>query len=219
MMGDPGVPSGRPDDSGRNSHPSHGGHPSGLQPASAARERRRGRWRLLVPVLTGVATLTFLLGFGLTRDPTVLRSTLVGARAPSFDLPSLDGSGAGVRLADLRGNVVVVNFWASWCVDCRIEHPALVAAWDRFRDQGVVFLGIPFQDSTEGSRTYLREVGDEWPQLADPGSRTALAFGVYGVPETFILGPDGRVAYRHLGAISYEVLVARIGELLERRTA
>src|SRR2546425_13183383 len=118
-------------------------HPSTLEPTRPG--RRRNRWVLGGAVLGGVALLTMLLAFGLSRDPTVIKSPLVGRDAPDFLLRTLDGRGT-VRLSQFSGQVVVINFWASWCVDCRVEHPALTAAWDRYRDQSVVFLGIAFGD-------------------------------------------------------------------------
>jgi cytochrome c biogenesis protein CcmG/thiol:disulfide interchange protein DsbE len=157
--------------------------------------------------------LAGVLGFGLSRDPGVLRSPLVGRPAPGFSLRTLDGEDV-VRLSDLRGQVVVVNFWASWCQACRVEHPALVEAWERYRDQGVVFLGITFQDPPSASRAYLEELGGGWPILEDPGSVAAIAFGVFGVPETFVIGKDGRVGDRHVGPVGYEGLAAEIDRML-----
>lgn len=168
---------------------------------------------VLAAVLGGVALLTLLLSFGLSRDPTVIRSALIGRRAPDFALRTLDGSGT-VRLSDLRGKVVVINFWASWCADCRIEHPNLAGAWQRYRDSGMVLLGVAFQDRPSASRAYLAEFGGDWPQLSDPGSRTALAYGVYGVPETFVIGADGRVAFKQIGPVSYDRLSEQITALL-----
>src|SRR5438094_2085435 len=185
-------------------------HPSTLEPT---RPRRRNRWVLVGGLLGGIALLTMLLAFGLSRDPTVIKSPLLGKPAPDFSLRTLAGSDT-VELSQFRGQVVVINFWASWCVDCRVEHPALTAAWDRYRDQGVVLLGIAFQDRASDSRAYLTELGGDWPQLLDPGERTALAFGVYGVPETFVVGPDGRVAYKRVGAVAYADLTDEIERLL-----
>jgi cytochrome c biogenesis protein CcmG/thiol:disulfide interchange protein DsbE len=187
-------------------------HPSGLD-AAPGRRRRRNRWVALGAVLGGVALLTLLLSFGLSRDPTVIRSALIGRPAPDFALRNLDGSGT-VRLSDLRGQVVVINFWASWCADCRIEHSNLAGAWQRYRDRGMVLLGVAFQDRPSASRAYLAELGGDWPQLSDPSSRTALAYGVYGVPETFVIGPDGRVAFKQIGAVSYDRLSEQITSLL-----
>src|SRR5439155_8830283 len=108
-------------------------HPTALSRSGASAPRRR-RWVLVGLVVGAVAALTALFGFGLTRDPSLVRPVLVGRPAPAFSLPSLSPGGSAVRLASLRGQVVVVNFWASWCADCRIEHPSLEAAWERYRD-------------------------------------------------------------------------------------
>src|SRR5436190_19105009 len=109
-----------------------GQHPSRLAPVA-----KRRRWMVLAAVVAAVGLLTALFAFGLSRDPTEIRSVLVGRPAPDFALTTLDRTRT-VRMADLRGEVVVINFWASWCAPCRQEHPALAAAWDRYRDQGVV---------------------------------------------------------------------------------
>ncbi len=185
------------------------GHPSGLVGAS----RRPTRWVLIGTVVAAITLLSSLLAFGLSRDPTLIRSPLVGRRAPDFTLPTLDGRGT-VRLADLRGRVVVVNFWASWCAACREEHPNLLAAWDRYRDHGVVLLGVDYQDSRRAALAYMAELGGDWPVLDDPGGRTGLVYGVYGVPETFFIGRDGVIAHKRVGASSYELLSDQIQRLL-----
>jgi cytochrome c biogenesis protein CcmG/thiol:disulfide interchange protein DsbE len=187
-------------------------HPSALDPGPA-RRRRRNRWLVVGAVVGGVALLTVLLSFGLSRDPTIIRSALIGHPAPGFALRTLDGSDT-VRLSDLHGQVVVVNFWASWCADCRIEHPDLEAAWQRYRDRGVVVLGVAFQDRPSASEAFVADIGASWPQLSDPGSRTALAYGVYGVPETFVIGPDGRIESKHIGPVDYGRLSDEITTLL-----
>ena len=175
----------------------------------------RRRTVFVAGVLAVVLALGATLGFGLTRDPRGVRSVLVGRPAPDFALPTLDGS-ATVRLSDLRGRAVVINFWASWCAECRVEHPALEAAWARYRDRGVVLLGIPFEDLPDASRAYVGELGGGWPILEDPGSRTGLAYGVFGVPETYFIDPGGTIVERHVGPVGYEDLTAGITRLLER---
>jgi cytochrome c biogenesis protein CcmG/thiol:disulfide interchange protein DsbE len=189
-------------------------HPAGLFP----RRRSSGRWSrwiFVAVVVAGVGLLTSLFAFGLSRDPTVIRSPLIGRRAPDFTLRTLD-SGGTIRLSDFRGQVVVVNFWASWCAACREEHPNLVAAWERYRDRGVVLLGIDYQDSRAAALAYMAELGGDWPVLDDPGGRTAIAYGVYGVPETFFIGRDGVIAYKRVGASSYQLLTDQIHRLLSR---
>jgi cytochrome c biogenesis protein CcmG/thiol:disulfide interchange protein DsbE len=139
------------------------------EPPAGERERRRSRWwwAALVPVVA----FAVLLASGLGRDPRALPDVIVGKAAPAFSLPALDASGP-VDLASLRGNVVVVNFWASWCVECRQEHPALLAAWDRYRERGVVFVGVDFEDSVTDARRYAADMGGDWPVVSDPGSKT-----------------------------------------------
>ena len=141
---------------------------------------------------------------------------MVGRRAPHFALPSIDGREV-VRLGSLRGQVVVVNFWASWCTDCLTEHPALAAAWRRFRDQGVTMLGVVYQDTASDAARFMRTLGGTWPQVTDPGDRVAIAYGVRGVPETFFIGPDGRIAAQHSGAVTYQILSGEISRLLGRK--
>ena len=208
-----------PDDAGRETSPAVGDpaggldhHPAAFAPG-VARGRRVSRWILISAVLVGVSLLTALLAFGLGRDPTVINSPLVGHTAPGFALRTLDGSRT-VRLADLRGRVVVVNFWASWCAACREEHPSLMAAWERYRDQGVVLIGVDYQDSKKAALQFMQEMGGDWPTVEDPGGRTALDYGVYGVPETFFIGLDGVIRHKTIGPSSYELLTDEIQRLM-----
>lgn len=169
-----------------------------------------------------------LLGFGLTRDPFVLASPLVGGPAPEFHLEVMEppelGPGARwrpprehpdtVRLADLKGGVAVLNFWASWCLACREEHAALSSTAAAYRDRAVRFFGVLYQDRPAAARSWIRQMGGQsYPTLLDPGSRTAIDFGVYGVPETYFIGRDGRIAAKHIGPISAETLRGRIDSL------
>lgn len=167
----------------------------------------------LLALAIGVAGLAALLGAGLRHDPTAIRSPLVGRTAPAFDLPRMNGTGR-VRLADLRGQVVVLTFWASWCAECRNEQVNLNAAWESYRDAGVVFVGVDFQDSEPDARAFLAETRTTWPVVTDTGSRTALAYGVYGVPETFVLSPSGQVVAKQLGEIRVPELSHQIDTLL-----
>ena len=188
--------------------------PSAAGPSLPSGPRRsRWWWAVLVPV----AAFAILLASGLGRDPHALPSELVGRTAPTFSLPSLEG-GAPIDLADLRGQVVVVNFWASWCLECREEHPALLAAWDRYRDHGVVFVGVDFEDGARDAQAYAEEMGGDWPLVTDPGSRAAISFGVFGVPETYVVAPDGTVAAKRIGAVDYGWLTDRIDHALRTGT-
>jgi cytochrome c biogenesis protein CcmG, thiol:disulfide interchange protein DsbE len=177
-------------------------------------EEKRRSHTLLVAVLVALALVAGLLTFGLTRDPTLIRSPLLGRLAPDFSLRTQGGD--PIRLSDLRGHVVVVNFWASWCIPCREEHPDLLAAWNRYRDHGLVLLGVIYQDSPGNARQFMQENGGDWPILEDPGGEVSIDYGVYGAPETFFIGPDGRIADKRVGASSFEQLSNRISGLLER---
>jgi len=181
----------------------------------AARARRPREWVPLAAVAIVVTLFAGLLATGLGRDPTAISSPLIGRTAPGFQLRTLDGKRT-VRLGDLRGQVVVVNFWASWCTECRVEHPVLDATWQRFRDSGVVIVGVGFQDTRSDALAYLKAAGVTWPAVEDPGSRTALAYGVYGIPETFFIGTDGQIAAKQVGPVSYDKVVAEVTRLLPR---
>jgi len=187
-------------------------HPSRI----GGRRRRQRRFVWLVLVLSVVSVLTALFAFGLSRDPTVIHSPLLGRPAPDFSLTTLDGART-VRLSEMRGQVVVVNFWASWCAACHEEHPNLIAAWERYRDQGVVLVGIDYNDERRAAMAFMRELGGDWPVVGDPGGRTALAYGVYGVPETFFVSRRGVVAYKQIGPSSYALLTDQIQRLLDER--
>jgi cytochrome c biogenesis protein CcmG, thiol:disulfide interchange protein DsbE len=180
-----------------------------------------------IAMLVGIPLL-MLLAWGMTRgDPRIIPSPLIGQPAPDFELPVMalvpgaggDVTGETVRLSDHLGEVVVLNFYASWCVPCRIEHPALVRTAARYADRGVQFYGIVYQDTPPSIRTYLRQMGAKgYPSLLDPGQRVAIDWGLAGVPETFFVGKDGRVARKVFSAVSELELVAEIDRLLAEPT-
>jgi cytochrome c biogenesis protein CcmG, thiol:disulfide interchange protein DsbE len=176
-------------------------------------------WRRSMIGLGVALPLIGLLGFGLTRDPTTIDSPLPGKPAPDFDLARMTGGGS-LNLSQLRGKVVIVNFWASWCIPCRSEHPLLSMAHRRWAPEGVQFIGIVYNDTPDNARAWLQEMGgEEWPTLLDPGGRTAIEFGVYGVPETFIIDPDGIVVHKQLSVITPEVVAQFVEPLLTARNS
>lgn len=172
----------------------------------------------LVRALGGAAIAVLLLvglGFGLTRNARELPAVSVGKPAPAFELESLAGKQVSSR--DFGGRPLVINFWASWCTECRKEHPLLMAAHDRFGDR-VAFVGVVFQDSAANARGYLVEMGDvavgSYPNLLDPGSRTAIDYGVYGVPETFFVDRRGKVVAKRVGRVTDEILARELARIL-----
>lgn len=138
---------------------------------------------------------------------------LVGQEAPDFRLSLLDGGTASLK--DLRGQITVVNFWASWCPSCVEEMPALQDAWEMYEDKGVTFLGITYQDDASTVRSALTQYGTTYPVGLDTGDRIADRYGITGIPETFIVDADGRVAHVHVGPIAVEALVAQLEALLK----
>ncbi len=188
-----------------------------LPPAPAARnggDRSGGgppAWRRWLPPLLAVPFLA-LLAFGLTRDPRVLPSPLPGRPAPDFALETLEGD--SVRLSDFRGRAVILNFWASWCPPCVQEHPVLDRASRTWGPERAVVLGVLYQDAAANGRRFIQRWGGDWPTAVDPGSQTAIDYGVYGPPETFFIGPDGRVARKRIGPVSWELVKGTVDSLV-----
>lgn len=152
----------------------------------------------LVVGLTAVLAVALASRFG--SDPGLAESPLIGRPVPAVTLPRLVGEG-DVALSDFKDEIVVVNFFASWCLECRQEHEALVAASDSFAAGGVRFVGIAFQDQPKDSLLFLEELGmsKATEYLFDEGSRGAIAFGVFGIPETFFIDAEGTVVGRIIG--------------------
>ena len=171
--------------------------------------RRALRWAIplaVVPVLV-------LLAYGFQTDPRAIPSPLVGKPAAAFALKTFDGS--PVSLAALRGQVVVVNFWASWCYPaCYEEAPALERGWKRYQDRGVTMVGVNIQDKEELARKFLNQFAHTFPNAPDPAGRVSVDYGVYGVPETFFIDRRGRIRAKHVGAVSDEILRKEIDRLL-----
>jgi cytochrome c biogenesis protein CcmG/thiol:disulfide interchange protein DsbE len=167
-----------------------------------------------VLILIAVLPVLALFAYGLTRDPRSIPSPLVGRQAADFTLSLFDGG--RFTLAEQRGKVVVINVWSSWCIPaCYNEAPALEAAWQRYRGgQDVVVVGVNYQDRDAAARAFLARFQHTFPNGPDVGSKIAIEYGVYGVPETFFIARDGRIAYKHVGEISLPILVQRIEQLL-----
>ncbi len=165
------------------------------------------KWRYFLPIVAVLGLLT-LLAYGFTRDPREIKSPLIGKLATPFALTLFDGG--RFDLEAHRDKVVVVNFWASWCVPCREEAPLLEAAWRAYRDRGVVFVGVNFQDQELAARQFIQEFGLTFPNGPDLGSRIAVDYGVYGIPELFFVDRSGRIAYKHIGLMGARLLQAKL---------
>ncbi|HLC40193.1 MAG TPA: TlpA disulfide reductase family protein [Methylomirabilota bacterium] len=170
----------------------------------------RKRPAVILAVIAPVVGLLALLGYGMTREPKYIPSPLIARPAPSFTLPLFDGS--VLRLEDLRGKVVFLNFWATWCLPCREEAPILEAAWRQYKDQGVVFVGVNIQDDQSRARAFLEEFHITYPNGVDHGGKIAVDYGVWGLPETFFIDRDGRIMYKHIGAIGPELIARKLDE-------
>lgn len=181
----------------------------------------RGRWLRLAGF--GVAAATVVLAVVLASrfgtDPGLVESPLIGRPAPTFELPTLRDD-SSVSLSELEGEIVVINFFASWCLECRNEHDDLVATANAFADRGVQFVQIGYQEDPEDSLAYLLEAGmsDFTLYLSDPGSRTAIAYGVFGIPETFFVDEAGTVVGKIIGEADAFTLGATLDSILEGET-
>jgi len=157
---------------------------------------KRGLW-IGLSLAAATAVLLFVLGKGFGRDPHAVPFELKGKPAPDFTLKRLD-NGAPVKLSDLRGKPLVLNFWASWCGPCKMEHPVVSMAARRY-GQDVQFYGVVFEDTEENARGFAGQMDPSFPQLMDERSRMAVDYGVTGVPETYFIDAQGiireKVAY------------------------
>lgn len=178
----------------------------------------RSVWRWALPL--AALPLLALLAFGLTRDPKTLPSTLIGTRAPEFRLESMYDPADSIALEDQRGRIVVLNYFASWCVPCIAEHPRLVRLHADYDPDDVLLLGVLYQDVPEGGRAFMARYGGDWPAVVDRESRTSILYGVYGVPETFLIAPGGTIVHKVVGPLDARttpVLRGKIDSLLAAR--
>jgi len=168
--------------------------------------RRRARLILLVPLAVFVAlALVFLMRLESGVDPGAIPSALVGRSAPEFDLPPLAGVAVpGLKRADLDGKVTLVNIFASWCVPCRQEHPVLE---ELAKDGRIRLVGINYKDKADNARRFLGDLGNPYAAIGvDDRGRAAIDWGVYGVPETFVVGRDGVIRYKFIGPLGDETV-------------
>lgn len=157
--------------------------------------------RYLVPTLAFAALVGFFV-VGLKRDPSVIPSPLIGKPAPSFSLESLGAPDWKLSPADFAGRAWVLNVWATWCVGCRQEHESLIAI---ARENRVPIMGLNWRDDRALALRWLSELGNPYASVAfDPEGRTAIDWGVYGAPETFLIDAKGVIVWKHIGPITVE---------------
>jgi thiol-disulfide isomerase/thioredoxin len=174
--------------------------------------------RSLLSIIVWLVVLGLLvvLGWGLVQSSAPRPEA--GELAPAFNLEFFDGYGwdgkTAASLDEMNGQIVVMNFWASWCLECRAETPELEAAWQKYADQGVVVIGVAYADVEPNSIAYMEEFNVTFPHAPDLGTRISNDYEITGVPETFIIDQNGEIAYVQIGPISGRTLDEVIGRLL-----
>ena len=162
------------------------------------------RWS--IPLAIFVVLIAFL-WIGLGRDPREVPSPLIGKPAPSFELPQIHGD-KPLSTAELKGKVYLLNVWASWCVSCRVEHPLLLQL---AQAKIVPVYGLDYKDKPDDGRAWLAQNGDPYiASIVDRDGRVGIDYGVYGVPETFVIDRSGIVRYKQIGPLSVEALQQKI---------
>jgi cytochrome c biogenesis protein CcmG, thiol:disulfide interchange protein DsbE len=188
--------------------------------SETARATSLRRFGLALPLLV-FAVIAGLFWYALhAGDPSLLPSPLIGKTAPEFTLPPIDGLTAdgapveGIASADLaQGEPTIVNVFASWCVECQVEHPLLL---ELAKQPGVRLYGIDYKDDMASARRFLGRYGNPYARVgADSSGRVAIDFGVYGVPETYVVSGDGKIAYRHVGPLTETAIREKILPLLK----
>lgn len=177
------------------------------------------RWLAILPfavfmALAGIFLFQLLSG----RDASVVPSALIGAPAPDTQLPPLEGTGLpGFEPSQFAGRVTLVNVWASWCAPCRQEHPLLMQL---AVDERIEIAGLNYKDRPENARRFLGELGNPYSAIGiDDSGRAAIDWGVYGVPETFLVGPDGTILYKHVGPFTAGIVATTLLPEIEKALA
>jgi cytochrome c biogenesis protein CcmG/thiol:disulfide interchange protein DsbE len=167
-------------------------------------------WRRLALIGFIIGPILALLAFGFTRDARYITSPLIAKPATPFTITLFDGR--KLTLEDLRGKAIFVNFWASWCPPCRAEAKDLEAAWQKVKDQNMVFLGVALQDTDQNALEFLKEFNVTYPNGKDESGKIAVDYGTWGIPESFFIDPQGRITYKHVGGIRAALVIAKLDE-------
>jgi cytochrome c biogenesis protein CcmG/thiol:disulfide interchange protein DsbE len=167
--------------------------------------------RLFVPLLLFVV-LAAMLGVGLTLKPREVPSPFIGKPAPAFTLAQLHEPARSLSVADMKGQVWMLNVWASWCAPCREEHPLLVTM---AREQAVPIVGLNYKDDPRNAQEWLLRLGDPYKvSIVDRDGSVGIDYGVYGVPETFVIDRAGIVRFKHIGPLTRDVWTNKVQPLL-----
>lgn len=172
--------------------------------------------RYLVPLILFLL-LAGLLYRGLSLDPKIVPSPLIGKPMPAFSLPRLDDPAVTISDSDLKGHVSLLNIWATWCVSCRAEHETLL---DLARTGKVAIYGLNYKDNRPDAQRWLRQLGNPYVANAfDEDGRTGIDWGVYGAPETFIMDKQGIIRHKHIGPLTGPVIASEILPLIAKLEA
>ena len=185
---------------------------SGLEEARPAPAAGLGRILSLGFVVAVVVALVLMLGYGLASKGGNTGNSLLAREAPDFTLELFDGN--TLTLSDLRGQPVVVNFWASWCATCREEAPDLEKVWRDYKDRGVVFVGVNVSDARQDALDYIEEFDITYGNGPDPGKRIYDTYGITGFPETFFVSREGVVVRKYVGPLDEQTLAGFVEEVL-----
>lgn len=184
--------------------------------APPATSDARAPLKALLPLVVFLV-LAAVFAIGLRLDPREIPSVLVGREVPHFALPPVQGRQAGLSDADLHGQVSLLNVFASWCTECRVEHPFLLGLAQRGE---VPVYGLNYKDKPADAQAWLDQLGDPYSRTgADLDGRVAIDFGVYGVPETFVIDASGRIAAKHIGPLTEQAYRETIAPLIRRLAA
>ncbi len=175
--------------------------------------RDRRRFSYVLPLVV-FAVIAVAFAVGLTLDPSKLPSALIGKPVPEFDLPPVQGRTMGLSSNDLKGEVSLVNVFASWCTECRVEHPFLM---ELAKSGFLPVHGLNYKDKPADAANWLDTLGDPYTRTgADLKGRVSIDWGVYGVPESFLVDRQGRIAYKHIGALNWTFFNEKLRPVVEK---